>query len=236
MSRRYGYLIIACIGLSSLVACHSATAPTTTSTTTTTAGGTATTTVVIDSGTTTLTAVGESVQLSASETLSDGTSQDITSQATWTSSSPTIIVVSATGVVTAVSLGQSTITATFQGVSGTSAVMFSLNLTGNWSGTGTDSTGTSQFTAVLTRSVSTVFTVSRSGDVRHRRDLRVQDIRCHLDRDQRARALRDQRHRHTRRPALHGVDQRNGAGHKQHVHLVGTPARTRASVRSPVDS
>jgi trimeric autotransporter adhesin len=112
-------------------------------------------------GTTTFTAANQTSQLTATEGLADGTSQDVTSQATWQSSNPAIATVSATGLVTSGALGQATITATFQGLSGTAVTTLAVNLTGTWSGAGSDSTGPTEWLATLTQAGSTaVFLVS----------------------------------------------------------------------------
>ncbi|MBK7864135.1 MAG: Ig-like domain-containing protein [Archangiaceae bacterium] len=62
-------------------------------------------------------------QLFAQATLSDGSTQDVTSQATWSSSDPTVATVSngsgSRGLVTAVAVGVSTLTATVGSTSGT---------------------------------------------------------------------------------------------------------------------
>jgi hypothetical protein len=162
VNRRPAGLIAACIGLSSLIACHSATAPTSTSTssTGTTTGTTTITPSLTVGGTTTFTAPNQTSQLTATEGLADGTTQDVTSQATWQSSNTGIATVSATGLVTSVTLGQATITATFQGLTGTTVTNLTVNLTGTWSGSGSDSTGSSQWLAALTQTGTTVFLVS----------------------------------------------------------------------------
>jgi hypothetical protein len=160
VSRRHVGLVGASLGLSVLIACHSATAPTTTSTSTGTTTSSAVTPSVTVSGTTTFTAPTQTSQLTATEGLADGTQQDVTSQATWTSSNAGIATVSATGLVTAVALGQATITATFQTLSGTAVTNLAVNLTGTWSGSGSDSTGSSQWLAALTQAGTTVFLVS----------------------------------------------------------------------------
>jgi hypothetical protein len=151
----------ACIGLSSLLACHSATAPTSTTTST----GTTTTTTgsisVTVGGTTAFTEVNQTSQLTATEGLTNGTNQDVTSQATWQSSNTAIATVSAAGLVTCLALGEATITATFQGVSGTAVMTLAVNLTGTWSGAGSDSSGSTSWLAALTQVGSaSVFEVS----------------------------------------------------------------------------
>jgi uncharacterized protein YjdB len=65
------------------------------------------------------TAVGTTVAFRADATLSDGTHQDLTASASWTSSATGVATVGAgTGVATAVAAGTATITASFGGVSG----------------------------------------------------------------------------------------------------------------------
>jgi hypothetical protein len=51
--------------------------------------------------------------------LSDGSAQDVTAQATWTSSNPAVAIISATGLITAQGEGVTAISATYQGVVGT---------------------------------------------------------------------------------------------------------------------
>ena len=67
--------------------------------------------------------VGATAQLSAVANLSDGTTQSVTSQATWTSSNPSVANVSGTGLVAGVSAGAATITASYQSVNGTMPVV-----------------------------------------------------------------------------------------------------------------
>ena len=82
-------------------------------------------------------ALGTSATLSATVLYSDGTHQDVTSQAAWSSSSAAIVATSATtpGTVTSLSVGTATISAAFHGTSGsmqfvaTPAVLASLQLT-----------------------------------------------------------------------------------------------------------
>jgi uncharacterized protein YjdB len=61
-------------------------------------------------------------QLIARATLSNGTLQDVSALATWSSSNPAAATVSATGLVTAVTLGTTTISAAYQGQTGTLSV------------------------------------------------------------------------------------------------------------------
>src|SRR5262249_14481347 len=67
-------------------------------------------------------AIGSSSQFDAMATLSGGTTQDVSSTATWTSSNTAVATVSSTGVVTAVATGSVTITATYSGVAGNDAL------------------------------------------------------------------------------------------------------------------
>jgi hypothetical protein len=66
--------------------------------------------------------IGGTVQFTAMATFSNGITQDVTSQATWQSSNPAILTVSALGVVTAVGLGDADVRATYQSVSGSQHV------------------------------------------------------------------------------------------------------------------
>ena len=63
-------------------------------------------------------ALGSSQQFAASGLFSDGSTQDITSIATWTSSTPTVAVVNSNGVAASATHGQTNINATFRGVTG----------------------------------------------------------------------------------------------------------------------
>ncbi len=65
---------------------------------------------------------GETQQYSASGVNGNGTTSDITSSASWTSSNTTVATVSAVGIVTAVAAGSSTVTAASQNVQGSAAV------------------------------------------------------------------------------------------------------------------
>jgi uncharacterized protein YjdB len=67
-------------------------------------------------------AAGQSQQLTATGTFSDGSTQDLTNQVAWSSSSSSNVSVSTTGVATAVQVGAATITATENGISGTDSV------------------------------------------------------------------------------------------------------------------
>lgn len=94
--------------------------------------------------------VGTTLQLSANGAYSDGTSADLTSQATWKTSDATIASVSASGLLTAIKQGSITVTATMGTITGSASitvgqpVLRSLNVIGPSSvGLG----GTQQFTA-----------------------------------------------------------------------------------------
>jgi uncharacterized protein YjdB len=63
-------------------------------------------------------ALGSMQQFAASGLFSDGSTQDITSVATWTSSTPTVAVVNQKGVASSTTHGQTNINATFKGISG----------------------------------------------------------------------------------------------------------------------
>ncbi len=57
-------------------------------------------------------AAGETVQLQATGTLTDGTTQDVTAAVTWSSDTPAVATISAGGLATALSVGTATLTAT----------------------------------------------------------------------------------------------------------------------------
>ena len=63
-------------------------------------------------------AVGAVTQLTATATLSDGTTQDVTNSATWLASDPTVVTVSATGAVTGVRPGTTSVFVTVGAVTG----------------------------------------------------------------------------------------------------------------------
>jgi|SRR5579864_742724 len=63
--------------------------------------------------------VGLTAQFTATANMSDGTTQNVTTAAAWQSSNPAVATVSALGVVTGVAGGQTTITATYQGLTAT---------------------------------------------------------------------------------------------------------------------
>jgi uncharacterized protein YjdB len=66
--------------------------------------------------------LGEARELFATGLYSSGATVDLTSYATWSSSAPTIVHVDPSGIITGVAAGTSTVTATFDAVSGTSSI------------------------------------------------------------------------------------------------------------------
>jgi len=67
-------------------------------------------------------AAGSSEQFTATGTFSDGTTENLTSQVTWTSSNVSVATVSPSGLATTAATGTTTITATMLGVSGTTTL------------------------------------------------------------------------------------------------------------------
>ena len=78
--------------------------------------------VVPRSVTVTAVPTGNQYQLSAVAGFSDGSTQDVTSQVTWSSSDPAVAMVSAIGLVTPIANGSSRITASYQNVRGSIAL------------------------------------------------------------------------------------------------------------------
>jgi uncharacterized protein YjdB len=70
-------------------------------------------TEVLVSGKTSLSVLGETAQLTAVGKFSDGSTRGITGEALWTSSDPSVLAVSAQGLVTAVRFGQAYVSATY---------------------------------------------------------------------------------------------------------------------------
>src|SRR5580704_9164133 len=88
-------------------------------------------------------AVGQTVQLTATGTYGNGkhpSTQNITSLVTWTSTTPAVATVNASGVVTAVSAGTTTIIASSTAFNGPTSSSATLTVTGS-SGTGGSSGG-----------------------------------------------------------------------------------------------
>jgi len=116
-----------------------ASACTDSNTTPTAPGATTPSSVSVNCQTTTLTTGGQT-QCSSIAVLSNGTSQDQTLASQWSSSNAGVASVSATGLVTAVSSGSTTIVATFQGLQGARAVVVAPPATFTLTGTLTDGT------------------------------------------------------------------------------------------------
>jgi uncharacterized protein YjdB len=70
-------------------------------------------------------AIGATAQFTATATLSDGTTRNINSSATWGSSNTSIATVSSSGIVTGARAGSAVITATYQGVAGSMTITIS---------------------------------------------------------------------------------------------------------------
>jgi uncharacterized protein YjdB len=87
-------------------------------------GGSSTTPTTVSSVAVTGTppTVGATSQFKATATMSDNTTLDVTSLASWASSDATIATVSSTGAVTAVAAGAVNVTATYQSVTGTDQI------------------------------------------------------------------------------------------------------------------
>jgi hypothetical protein len=103
-------------------------------------------------GTTSAIAIGQTSQLGLTATMA-GSTQTVTTQATWQSSNTVIATVSATGLVTAQSYGATTITATFQGA--TTTATFNVTIAGTWVSPALDNNG-DMFTWTLAQSGSAV--------------------------------------------------------------------------------
>ena len=69
--------------------------------------------------------VGAAKQFSATATYSDGSTQDVTASAAWTDTSPAVAKIAASGMVTALAAGSTTVTATLDGVSGSADLIVS---------------------------------------------------------------------------------------------------------------
>jgi trimeric autotransporter adhesin len=67
-------------------------------------------------------ALGGLQQFAASGMFSDGSTEDITSVVTWSSSTPTVAVVNQNGVASSATHGQTTINATFKSVTGSTVL------------------------------------------------------------------------------------------------------------------
>ena len=76
-------------------------------------------TSIVMTGSAALNGLGRTSALTATATMTDGTKVNVTSSATWFSSAATVASVSAAGLVTALSVGASTVTASYLGTAGT---------------------------------------------------------------------------------------------------------------------
>ena len=87
-------------------------------------------------GSSIFTAIGETRQLEAVASYSDGSSRIVTGEATWRSGQASVATVSATGLASAVGSGQVTITATLSGRSGewSAEVRLTVDISGTWTG------------------------------------------------------------------------------------------------------
>ena|SRR5437588_11973818 len=88
-----------------------ATSGTLTGTTTLTVTNAAPTSLTVSPSTATIATAGETTQLHATENFADGSTQDVTNSATWSSDNTTIATVSNSGLVTGQSIGTANITA-----------------------------------------------------------------------------------------------------------------------------
>jgi len=81
--------------------------------------------------------VGDTVQLTATATFSDGTTQTVTAQATWESSNQAIVTITSGGLASFLAQGDADIKATFKAVAGTSHVTVSTKVAARFTLTGT---------------------------------------------------------------------------------------------------
>ena len=84
---------------------------------------------LIVTGNTTFATVGQTSQMTATVTLSDGTRQDQTRSSQWTSSNNSVAIVNASGVVTSQGVGSADVRAAYQNVSGAQTVRVTLQST-----------------------------------------------------------------------------------------------------------
>ena len=77
---------------------------------------------VSPSSTTISLSAGQTAQFAAALTFSDGTAQDVTTSATWTSSVPSVASVNSTGTASPISIGTTTITAAAGGTAGSASL------------------------------------------------------------------------------------------------------------------
>lgn len=109
---------------------------------------------------------GSTLQMAATGTYNDGTTQDLTSKAFWSTSDSTIASINTTGLVTGVSPGQATITAASGTVSGSTTITIALANITSITVTPTSSTitqgSTQQFKAVATLAGGTTQDITSS--------------------------------------------------------------------------
>jgi hypothetical protein len=110
--------------------------------------------------------VGATSQFRATAAMSDGSSQNATNLATWTTSSASVVTVNSAGLVRGVGAGDAEITASYLGTSGRRGISIAapspspapsppvMSLTGTWTGSGSDGLGPETFTWVLAQSGS----------------------------------------------------------------------------------
>lgn len=84
---------------------------------------------VVVAGNGAFTARNATSQLTASASMSGGGTQDVSATATWSTSAPSVATVTSTGLVTAVGHGTATISASYQGSSGSLAALVTLRAT-----------------------------------------------------------------------------------------------------------
>ena len=96
--------------------------PTTTPSATTTAPVPPTVTAIVVTGKTALASIGETAQLCATASYSDGTSRGVTGEAMWASTDPATLAVSAQGLVTVLRFGLAYVSATYETKVGGQAV------------------------------------------------------------------------------------------------------------------
>ena len=166
--------------------------------------------------------IGATQQYTATGTYSDGSTQNLTSQAAWSSSSTGVAGITSAGLATGVSAGSTTITATLSGVTGSTgltvqAVPFSITtsslpggtLNVSYSATLAATGGTSPYTWSIDERLAADGSVARRRDGRHLRDAHG---RRHLqlhgpgDRFRESRADRDQGVEHRRRRSATETD------------------------------
>jgi|GEM_PF-3397507 len=117
--KRHIYLAIACIIIASVLMTGCTGSVNNPSSTETGSGGAVTITSISIEPTTAIIKAGATLQLHAIATMSNGSTSDVTSTSVWTSSKPHVAYVGATGLATGIESGETQITATCQGISGT---------------------------------------------------------------------------------------------------------------------